>query len=88
LVATHGQRTTSDKLPEATANVIKTVAYLLEEATVALYINSIMERINLNARLNTNDHGKPWLQPHPYQLAASIYSFMRCRNQAQGVIFQ
>ena len=34
------------------------------------------------------DRGKPPLQPHPYQFAANIYSFMRRRNQPQAVIFQ
>ena len=39
---------------------------------------------------DATDHptGKPSLQPHPYQLAANIYSFMRRRNQAQAVVFR
>ena len=36
----------------------------------------------------TDDRGKPPLQPHPYQLAANIYSFMRRRNQSQAVVFR
>jgi len=31
----HGQCTTTDKIPETPANIIKAVAYLLEEVTVA-----------------------------------------------------
>jgi Myosin head (motor domain) len=36
----------------------------------------------------TDDNSKPPLQPHPYQLATSIYSFMRRRNQSQAVVFR
>lgn len=37
---------------------------------------------------DARDRGKPPLQPHPYQFAANIYSFMRRRNQPQAIIFQ
>jgi chitin synthase len=36
----------------------------------------------------TDDHGEPSLQPHPYQFAVCIHSFMRCRNQSQAVVFR
>ena len=35
-----------------------------------------------------NPGRRPPLQPHPYQLAANIYSFMRRRNQSQAVVFR
>ena len=43
-----------------------------------------------DADVNTTENpgSKPPLQPHPYQLAAGIYSFMRRRNQAQAVLFR
>ena len=41
-----------------------------------------------NDTTDDRDRSKPPLQPHPYQFAANIYSFMRRRNQSQAVIFQ
>jgi len=37
---------------------------------------------------STDDRSKPPLQPHPYQLAASIYTSMQRRNQAQAIVFR
>jgi hypothetical protein len=45
LVATHGQRNATDKTPETPANIIKAVAFLLEEATLAEYANKIVAQI-------------------------------------------
>ena len=45
-------------------------------------------RSRYNANDDHRDRGKPPLQPHPYQLAANIYSFMCRRNQSQAVLFQ
>ena len=41
-----GPRTTTDRIPESSANVIKAVALLLEEATIATYIEQITKGIN------------------------------------------
>jgi hypothetical protein len=46
LVSTQGPRKTTDKLPEAIANTIKAVAYLLEEAIVTQYADQIMAQIS------------------------------------------
>jgi hypothetical protein len=46
IVATHGPRKSIDKPSEATANVIKAVAFLLEEATVAVYVEKILQQLS------------------------------------------
>jgi ArsR family metal-binding transcriptional regulator len=45
LVATNRPHSTMDKISENTSNIIKVVAYLLEEATVAKYIEAITHQI-------------------------------------------
>jgi hypothetical protein len=45
LVTTLGPHKASDKIPDTVTNVIKVVAYLLEDATVAKYIEKIMHQI-------------------------------------------
>jgi hypothetical protein len=46
LVAAHEPRITTDKIAETPANVIKAVAYFLEEVTVAEYADKIAAQLN------------------------------------------
>src|SRR5258707_9023631 len=45
LAVNTGSRLSSERLPESVANVIKAVAYLMEEATTATYVDRITEAI-------------------------------------------
>ena len=45
LVSIQGPRKTLDKFPDATANTIKAVAYLLEEAVVTQYVDQIKDQV-------------------------------------------
>jgi hypothetical protein len=49
-------RIATDKIPEAPVNVIKAVAYLLEEATVAEYADKIAAQLN---KLTVTAHSDP-----------------------------
>ena len=53
LVATNGQCSTSDKILENVANIIKAVAFLLEEAVVTKYAKTIAGRLAGNSTLHT-----------------------------------
>ena len=53
LVVPSGHRLTTERIPESTANVIKAVALLLEEATAAVYADRIMEKIDQHTTSST-----------------------------------
>ena len=53
LVATNRQHSTSDKISENVANVIKAIAFLLKEAVVTKYAETIAGRLAGNSTLHT-----------------------------------
>ena len=53
LVTANGQRNTSDKISENVSNVIKAVAFLLEEAVVTKYAETIANRLAGNPSMHT-----------------------------------
>ena len=53
LVVPSGPRLTIERIPESTANVIKAVALLMEEATVAVYADRITEKIEQHITSST-----------------------------------
>ena len=52
LVAAQGARTTTDRISENTANIIKSVAFLLEEVTVAQYAEKIANQLASHPAIN------------------------------------
>ena len=57
MTATSGSRRTTEKIPESVNNIIKAVAYLLEEATIAEYVDKISNKLTgINTANCTTQH--------------------------------
>ena len=82
LVTTYGPRKTTEKISDTVANDIKAVAYLLEEATIAKYVDNITNRIAANTAQPNDIQANSDTAKHINETLSSINETVNNNTQA------